>query len=281
MTDHHYLILGANGQLGKQFKQDLAARGARCSAPEESSCSITDADGIARTLDALQPSVVINCAAYNAVDAAEKDPETAFRVNAEAVGTLARRCNANGIRLVHYSSDYVFDGTKGDLYAEDDRPNPLNVYGKSKLAGEQAALGAHSGALVFRTSWVFGDGTQNFMYKLRGWAEKNRVLRISGDEVSVPTSTIDLVSVTLVAVEAGLSGLFHLTNTGYASRYEWGRMVLSLLRKDNIVIPVAMSEFPSPAKRPLFSAMSNQTVRDRLGVEIPSWQEAVEGYLKR
>ena len=138
-----------------------------------------------------------------------------------------------GIFFIHYSSDYVFDGKKDNRYTEHDTPNPLNVYGKSKLAGEEAVQKYGGSYLLFRTSWVFGSGTQNFIYKMKQWAQKNPVLKLSCDEVSVPTSTLDLVSLSLLSFKKGLKGLYHLTSSDYASRYEWGRYVVRLISPQN------------------------------------------------
>jgi len=276
---HKFLILGANGQLGKQFKIELRERGFTFEAPEERECDLTDSTGLEQTVKRLAPTVIINCAAYNAVEEAEKKPDLAYLVNGKAVENLAQVCGRNRVFLIHYSSDYVFDGQKKELYGEDDSTNPLNVYGKSKLAGEKAVQEQLRDFLLFRTSWVYGDGTQNFIHKLLLWAASNKELKLSDDEVSVPTSTKDLASVTLQALEEGLTGLFHLTNSGRASRYEWGKFVLEQLGRDNAVAPVPMNSFPSAVQRPAFTAMSNQAIEKALGIKIPSWQTACSNYL--
>jgi dTDP-4-dehydrorhamnose reductase len=275
-----YLILGANGQLGKQFAKVLTARGAAVHAPDEKDCDITSRSVLAQFLDTAGPSIVINCAAYNAVDVAEQQRETAMLINAEAPGIIASLCAERNIGFVHYSSDYVFDGAKGDRYSESDTVHPLNVYGESKCAGEAAVLNAGGTSLVLRTSWVFGNGSQNFIHKMLQWSQKNPVLKLTADEVSVPTSTLDLTDITLRAVEQGLTGLYHLTNSDYASRYEWGRYVAKRLSLPSTIVPVPMSMFPSPAQRPLFSAMSNGRIQQELGIEIPDWREAVDRFLK-
>jgi len=275
-----FLILGANGQLGKQFAKDLTNRRLSVLAPDEKDCDITSVDILSRYLESTKPSVVINCAAYNAVDMAEQQQETAALINTSAPGTIASLCAERNISIVHYSSDYVFDGSKGDRYTEQDVPNPLNVYGKSKRNGEEAVLAAGGRSLVLRTSWVFGNGSQNFIHKMLQWSQKNPVLKLTADEVSVPTSTIDLVNLTLLAIDKGLSGLYHCTNSDYASRYEWGRYVAKKLSLSSTIIPVPMSMFPSPAQRPLFSAMSNQHLQTELGIEIPDWRDAVDRFVK-
>lgn len=274
-----FLILGANGQLGKQFAKELSARDASVHAPDEKDCDITSRAVLSQYLDSTSPNVVINCAAYNAVDLAEQQRDTALLINATAPGMIASLCAERNIRFVHYSSDYVFDGEKGDRYSEADTVHPLNVYGTNKRAGEEAVLNAGGSSLVLRTSWVFGNGTQNFIYKLLQWSQKNAVLKLTADEVSVPTSTLDLTAITLAALDQGLTGLYHATNSDYASRYEWGRYVAKKLSLPSTIIPVPMSMFPSPAQRPLFSAMSNLRIQKELGIEIPDWREAVDRFL--
>ncbi len=223
--------------------------------------------------------MIINCAAYNAVDLAEQQPEIAALINAAAVKNIATLCRDKNIFLIHYSSDYVFDGAKGNLYTEHDTPNPLNVYGKSKCAGEEAVITSGGNFLLFRTSWVFGNGPQNFIHKMLQWSQKNPVLKLTADEVSVPTSTIDLVDITLRSIDKGLSGLYHLTNSDYASRYEWGRYVAKKLSLRSTIIPVPMSMFPSAAQRPLFSAMTNLQLQEEIGTAIPDWRDAVDRFL--
>lgn len=279
MSKHNFLILGADGQLGKAFKRYLAAHDIAFSAPQEKDCDITDAYNLEKMVKTISPTAIINCAAYNAVDDAEEEKELAYMINCTAIEKLIEICNLNRIKLIHYSTDYVFDGTKGDLYTEEDKTVPLNVYGQSKLAGEQIVLEKANDSIVFRTSWVFGDGTQNFIYKLRQWAKRNKVLKISCDEVSVPTFVDDIVHVTLKATNKNLEGLFHLTNTGYASRYEWARHVINTLNMDHTIIPVPMNAFPCKARRPLFVPMSNENLSKELGIEIPHWNNSVKRYL--
>lgn len=280
MAKHTYLILGANGQLGKQFGKELRARGEDVIAPDEKDCDITNSDTLARYVQLVSPSVIINCAAYNAVDLAEQQSDIANLINGKAVENIASLCRRHGIFFVHYSSDYVFDGKKGEPYTERDTPNPLNVYGRSKLAGEEAVQKHAGDFLLFRTSWVFGDGPQNFIHKFLLWSRNNHVLKLSSDEVSVPTSCADLVSLTIASLEKGLRGLHHLTNSDYASRYEWGRYIARVLSLDNLIVPVPMSLFSGPVQRPAFTAMSNAQLQDRLGVPIRDWRSAVDRFFE-
>jgi dTDP-4-dehydrorhamnose reductase len=277
-----YLITGRNGQLAKAFVRRLESVSAEHLAPDESQCDITNAAGIRDLAGSFRPGVIINCAAYNQVDRAEQERGAAYAVNAEGPRILAEAARDQGALLVHFGSDYVFDGTKeSGLYREADATNPLNEYGRSKLAGEQAVRGIlPDRSLVFRLSWVFGEGQQNFIVKLLAWSRTQEFLRVACDEVSVPTWTETVVDATLRALEQGVTGLYHLTNSGYCSRYEWAKAILHQKGIDKFVRPVSMDAFDLPAKRPKFSAMTNHLIADRLNISLPSWEEAVERFLK-
>ena len=278
-----YLVTGRNGQLAAAFIRRFESRSLDFTAPDESLLDITDAAKTDACVASARPDIILNCAAYNLVDKAEQEPDRAFRVNEAGPRNLAVAAQKHHAMLVHYSSDYVFDGRKETgLYGEDDALNPLNQYGRSKLAGEQAVrevLGDRS--LVFRLSWVFGDGKQNFIAKLLAWSAAQDYLRVACDEFSVPTWTETVVDVTLNALEQGVSGLYHLTNSGYCSRYEWARAVLRKKGIDKFIRPVSMDSFALPAKRPKFSAMSSQTIMDRVKISIPTWEEAVDRFLRQ
>ncbi|OGW45459.1 MAG: NAD(P)-dependent oxidoreductase, partial [Nitrospirae bacterium GWC2_57_9] len=215
-------------------------------------------------------------------DKAEQEREKAYAVNAKGPENLARAAAATGAVMVHFGSDYVFDGLKEQgLYTEEDVVNPLNVYGKSKLAGEASVGKEHDRHLIFRLSWVFGDGQQNFIYKLRSWAESSDHLKIACDEFSVPTYTETVVDATLLALRQGLIGRYHLTNSGFCSRYEWAKMVLTVLGIKKFIRPVSMDEFKLPAPRPKFSAMANERLSRKLDMNIPGWEEAVSSFLQQ
>lgn len=274
------LITGASGQLARAFIRRFEQDGTPFLAPPEAQLDITNAAVVGAAVAAFRPDVIINGAAYNNVDAAEKTPEVAFRVNRDAVGILADAARRQGARLVHFGSDFVFDGTAETPYDETDATAPLNVYGQSKLEGETAALAAGGGNLLFRVSWVFGDGTQNFFWKLREWSRGKSSLRVVWDQVSVPTYTEDIVTVTLKALEQGMEGRWHLTNSGYASRIETARVFLREIGSDCTVIPVGSDAFPAPAQRPFFSVMSNRRLTERLQIRIPEWEEAVARFAR-
>jgi dTDP-4-dehydrorhamnose reductase len=274
------LIAGANGQLAREFQQSLESYPYEVKALDKTSLDISDLDAVNRAFSQHRPDIVLNCAAYNFVDMAEEDFDTAYRVNALGVRNLAFACKKNNSLLVHYSSDYVFDGKKESFYTEEDDPNPLNTYGKTKLSGEVFLKEEAENYLLFRVSWVFGEGKQNFLYKLLEWAKMNRILKIVYDQISIPTYTKDIVSLTMLAIGKGMRGVYHLTNGGYASRYEVARFFLDRLGMDNLVLPVDSNAFPSPAKRPYFSAMANHKLSEALNVSIPDWKVGVERYVE-
>ena len=275
------LITGKNGQLARAFIQRFENREVDCLAPDESHLDITDVGKVFAVVDAYRPDVIINCAAFNLVDKAEHDSRTAFAVNADGPKYLAQAAKKHKAFLVHFGSDYVFDGMKeSGLYTEEDVANPLNEYGKSKLAGERSVLEEDERCLVLRLSWVFGNGKQNFIYKLNEWAKSHEYLKIACDEFSVPTYAGTIVGVTLSALEQGVSGRYHLTNSGYCSRYEWAKVILNNLGFSKFIRPVSMDEFKLPAKRPKFSAMSNAKIGKVLKTDIPSWEEAVTSFLR-
>lgn len=274
------LITGASGQLAREFQQLLPFSGHTVNAPSEESLDITDPASVRSAIGDLHPDAVINCAAYNNVDKAETDHETAYRVNALGPENLAVICREFNALFVHYSSDYVFDGRKEGFYTETDEANPINSYGETKRAGEIRVMNTADQYLLFRLSWVFGKGQQNFLYKLAEWAGKKKVLKIVSDQVSVPTYTEDIAAITMLAIERKLRGLYHLTNSGYASRYEVARYFLEKTGLETLVLPVTSDQFPSPARRPYFSAMSNGRLSAELECKIPVWEDAIDRYIQ-
>ncbi len=276
-----YLITGKNGQLARAFQQEFDRRAAEFLAPDEAAFDITNRAAVFEAVGSYKPDVIINCAAYNLVDKAEQDRAKAFSVNAEGPGILAAAASKNNAVLVHFGSDYVFDGAKENgLYTEQDPVNPLNVYGESKREGERLVQEGTDKHLLFRLSWVFGEGKQNFIHKLSEWSQNNAFLKIACDEFSVPTYTHTVVKVTMAALEQGAFGLYHLTNSGYCSRYEWAKYILAESGINKFIRPVSMDSFNLPARRPGFSAMSNEQICRLLNISIPTWQEAVTSFIR-
>ncbi len=276
-----YLITGKNGQLARAFMTRFEAQAIEFTASDASRLDITDSAAVHDAVASYKPGVIINCAAYNLVDEAEQDPDAAFAVNAVGPRNLAEAAARHKAILVHFGSDYVFDGLKeSGLYVESDPVQPVNVYGKSKLTGEQYVLEGLDRSLVLRLSWVFGEGKRSFMSKLAEWARNSEYLKIACDEFSVPTYTGTVAEVTLKALEQGITGRYHLTNSGFCSRYEWARLALNELGTDKFIRPVNMESFNLPARRPKFSAMSNEKLARLLNITVPTWEDAVRQFLR-
>jgi dTDP-4-dehydrorhamnose reductase len=276
-----YLIFGNKGQLGRHFEIALARTGHEAKGYDIDEIDIAVERAVFDCVAAHNPDIIINCAAYNQVDNAETDSQTAFAANATGPENLAGAAEKYGAKLVHYGTDYVFDGKKtGALYTEKDLPAPPNEYARSKLEGEKLVLMNSPEALVLRVSWVFGPGRQNFIYKVMQWAKNNPFLKVAFDEVSVPTYTGMIVDVSLRAIDAGLSGLYHLTNGGYAPRYEYAKYVIERLAPNKIIHPVSKDIFNLPARRPDFSAMDNSGLSGALDIDIPHWREGIDKYFR-
>jgi dTDP-4-dehydrorhamnose reductase len=275
-----FLIAGSQGQLARAFQSRFERDGVDFAAPTERDLDVADERVVGEAIRSLRPSVVLNCAAYNDVDGAERDPGAASRVNETAVRHLARASREAGAFLVHYGTDYVFDGTKEGFYTEDDVPNPLSAYGRTKWMGERALSDEAPEHLLLRVSWVYGRGSQNFLSKLDQWSRGRTVVRAVTDQLSAPTCVTDIVEFTLRALRVGLRGLYHLTNGGYASRYEVARFYLRLVGRPVLVLPSLTADFPGPARRPFFSVMDNGRLSRALGVEIPAWENAMERFVR-
>ncbi len=274
------LLIGSLGQLGNEFKNFFQTNNYQFYESDLPTLDISNLDDVLEAFSEIKPEVVINCSAYNFVDKAEEDHWSPIKVNTIGVQNLAYACEKYNSFLVHFSTDYVFDGEKPSQYVEDDEPNPINFYGMSKFLGEQAIQDILDSYLIFRVSWLYGFGTQNFLIKFLHWIEETDTVRIAIDEISVPTSTLTVVNAVIKALEEGLCGLYHLTNSGYASRYEWALEIKKNLGLRINITPANAEEFKLPARRPKFSAMSNKKISDDLNIEIPSWREELERFLK-
>lgn len=272
-----YLITGKDGQLATEFLKRLGGEAIGLS---HSELDIGNLGAVLERLEELKPRIIINCAAYNQVDLAEERYYEAIRTNTIGPKNLAHGAKRIGAFLIHFSTDYVFDGMKNSPYTEKDTPAPLNMYGKSKYMGELSIKEELINYLIFRVSWVFGEGRQNFIYKLIRWSKEKPFLEISADEISSPTSTRTIVEITLLALREGLTGLYHLTNSGYTSRYEWAKFIFDTMGLKKEIIPASSEKFALPARRPKFSAMSNERISNLLGIKIPSWQDVTASFIK-
>lgn len=291
VTGRRILLLGKNGQVGWELQRTLAPLGA-VKAVDLPEVDLADAGGLRRLVRETRPEIIVNAAAYTAVDRAETEPELAMAVNGIAPGVLAEEAKALGACLVHFSTDYVFDGEKRELYVETDPPNPLNVYGATKLAGDEAIRDVDGPYLILRTSWVYSMRGDGFVTRVLRWARENEVLRLVEDQVGSPTWARMLAEVTGLALARGpeyverRKGLYHLAGSGYASRLEWAKAILELEpgRDEQIVkqiLPASTSDFPTPAQRPLFSALNCARFEDAFTVGLPVWQQALRLALAR
>ncbi len=273
-----YLIFGANGQLGSKFIERLTIDNIDYIALNHNDCDITDINSVQKVIKSFKPDFILNCAAYNLVDEAEKSSEIAYKVNQKATQNIAISAKEENAFLVHFSTDYVFDGNKGKLYSEKDITNPINEYGKSKLLGENAIKNILDKYLIFRLSWVYGNGKQNFIYKFNEWLSKNNVLNITEDEYSIPSSTNLIVNAVQKALQKNIFGLYHLVANSYCSRYEWANEIVKIRKMDIKLNPVSIKTFNLPAQRPYNSAMSNELLSNLIG-PIPTWQEDLKDFL--
>lgn len=285
-----WLVLGASGQVGRELRRALQPLGSGV-ALGRSECDLAVPGAVDEALARHAPQVVINAAAYTAVDRAESEQELAQRINADAVGELAEACVARDIPLVHYSTDYVFDG-HGDMpFREGDATGPLSVYGRTKLAGEQAIAGAGAKALVFRTSWVYAAHGHNFVHTMLRLARERDHLRIVDDQIGAPTWAATIADVTALALhawqreqwDASRSGIYHLTAAGATSWCGFARAVfeeataLGLLAAERMptVEPIPTREYPQPAPRPLNSRLDTRRIEQTFGVSMPAWRDAL------
>ncbi len=279
------LLLGNTGQLGWELQRTLQTLGdvGACDYPE---INMADPASIREIIRMCRPDVIVNATAYTAVDGAESEPTLAEAINGIGPGVLAEEArNINAI-LIHYSTDYVFDGTKGSLYGETDLPHPINVYGESKLAGEQAIQTAGGDYLILRTAWVYSLRRDSFVSKVLGWARKNEILRVVDDQISNPTWARMLAEVTAQVLARGMdymrerTGLYHLAGDGYTSRYAWAREILSLdpnkqEQKMKQLLPAKSADFSTPAQRPLFSALECGKFISSFGLSLPGWEKVL------
>ena len=287
------LITGANGQLGRALQNECDKRGVNYVPtdflPEESQkqnsflthLDITSFRDVERFLLDHPCDAIINCAAYNEVDKAESDWETAFLINAFGPKNLAIIANELQIPLVHFSTDYVFDGKKGDPYNVWDKPNPLSKYGESKLYGEELVARFTKKYYLIRLSWVFGDGRTNFVKKVLEWSKIREELRIVDDQISSPSYTVDLANAILDLTATGEYGTYHLSNSGYCSRYEWADYILKQTGWKGELIPVQSGEFKTAAKRPSFSVLGSLQSYETIGYKLPEWQEATKLFIEK
>jgi len=283
------LLFGKDGQVGWELQRTLASLGP-VEAYGRRECDFGSPDQVQSAVRRAEPDVIVNAAAYNAVDRAEAEAETAHLVNGYAPGLLAEEAARRAAALVHFSTDYVFDGEKGAPYLESDPANPLSAYGRSKLAGEKAVAAVGRSYLVLRTSWVYSLRRDSFVTKVLSWARQYPQLRVVTDQVGSPTwarllaettaQVLAMASGSPAAWLAARSGVYHLAGGGQASRYEWAQAILeadpsSEEQTAKSIQPAESIDFPTPAIRPAFSALNCDRFETVFGLRLPHWQSAL------
>ncbi|MGO9242311.1 MAG: dTDP-4-dehydrorhamnose reductase [Bryobacteraceae bacterium] len=278
------IIFGGAGQLGFEIQREFASRGFTVFSYDRSGVDITDAALVERVIATSEAELVINSAAYNMVDVAENEPQAAYEVNALAVRNMALACRQTGAKLVHFSTDYVFDGTKGSPYTEQDRAHPVNAYAVSKFCGELYARAYLDDLLILRTSGVFGlaglkTARGNFIELMLRLAADNQPIRVVADMVASPTYAPALAHSTFELVERGARGVFHAGGGTPISWYEWARLIFHCAGLDPEVRATSEREYRTPARRPRYTALANAKM-DALGIEpMPALEKAVRSYL--
>ncbi len=285
------MVTGANGQVGWELGRSLAALG-DVVALDRRQCDLSRPDQLPKLISALKPDVIVNAAAYTAVDEAEREEILATIVNGTAVGVIAQEAHRTGALFVHYSTDYVFDGLKDSPYAEEDPPHPLNAYGRSKLKGEIAVQQAGGSYLVLRTSWVYGARGRNFLRTMLRLFREREELRVVADQIGGPTSATQVAHATTLAIEAAIrqradgqfaSGLFHLTASGATSWHGFAAAILAgatdrgLLAPSRAprLVPVLSADYPLTAARPKNSRLACVRLNCRFGIALPCWKEGL------
>lgn len=283
------LLLGAGGQVGRGLFQRLHGA-CELHAPSSQELNLEDHGRLTTELQRLRPQLIVNAAAYTAVDRAEQEPERAMAVNARAPEILAREARDLDAALIHYSTDYVFDGTKAVAYTEADRPRPLNVYGRSKLAGDEAIQAQDGAYLIFRTSWVYALFGSNFLLTMRRLLREREVLKVVDDQVGAPTWADEIAAATVKILDQGADnsleyvrqqrGLYNLSCGGQTSWFGFAEAIRARLAHEETclaqLMPIPSEQYQTPAARPRFSVLDNHLLRRRFGVALADWQDTLD-----
>jgi len=278
-------IIGSNGQLGSDLVQVLSADH-EVAPLTHHDIEITDIDSVQKAITQLQPDFILNTAAYHNVPQCEKEPDLAFRINGTGVLNLAKVCKSSGTRLVHYSTDYVFDGKKAAPYSEKDLPNPLSVYGTTKLAGEYYALNYCPQSFVVRVSGIYGKVPSrlkggNFITTMIKLAQEKPEVKVVDDEITAPTPTHEIAKATAELIKTDAYGLYHMSCDGECSWYEFAKVIWETLGLKTPLYPAKVSDFPSVVERPAYSVMDNTQLTQTGVNKIANWKECLVDFLKQ
>ncbi|AYZ73079.1 dTDP-4-dehydrorhamnose reductase [Fusobacterium necrophorum] len=274
------LITGGNGQLGNDFQRLFDQLHIEYIATDVQELDITDIAKVREFVQRRKISCIINCAAYNNVDKAEDEPELCKKINTEAPRDLAIIAKEIGAEYMTYSTDFVFDGKKKSPYIEEDIPNPLSVYGRTKYEGEQEVLKANSNSFVIRTSWVFGIANNNFNKQVIAWSQSKNELFIVDDQISSPTYSRDLAYFTWKLLQTKKYGLYHFSNAGEASKYDQAKYVLDKIGWKGNLKRAKTNDFILKAKRAEYTKLDSNKLEKLIGEEIPSWKLEIDSFLK-
>ena len=283
------LILGAGGQLGRELERSFAGFG-EVTAVGREGANLARGEELRALVRRVEPDFIVNAAAYTAVDRAESEPELAYAVNAEAPRILAEEALAHDALMIHYSTDYVFDGSKKEPWTETDPPQPLNVYGASKLAGERAIENTGARALIFRTSWVYGPKGKNFLFTMLRLARERDRLAIVDDQVGAPTTSMELARATRTILDGAVcgafgapsewTGLYHMSCAEAVTWYGFAQAIFARAAELGVKAPelkaITTDEYPTPAKRPRNSVLANAKLEERFGVRLAGWEAALD-----
>jgi dTDP-4-dehydrorhamnose reductase len=286
------LLIGKNGQVGWELRRTLAPL-AEVVAVDYPEINFTDAAALRQLVAATRPNVVVNAAAYTAVDKAETEKELCHQINATGPGILAEEAKKLNALMVHYSTDYIFDGTKQTAYVETDAPNPLGAYGQSKLAGDAAVRASGADHLIFRLCWVYGARGQNFMLTMQRLAREREKLRVVRDQVGCPTWSRMIAETTALALQqvtarkdrSGFNGAYHLAAGGVTSWHGFASRIIELMpeadRKCREVEGITTAEYPTPSKRPAYSVLDCTKLEKTFGLRLPDWEASLRQVLDK
>lgn len=266
------LLTGRNGQVGWELERSLAPLG-EVIATDRAVLDLADPESIRRVVREAMPAVIVNAAAYTGVDRAESEPEAAMRVNGAAPGVLAAEARRLGALLVHYSTDYVFDGAKEAPYAEGDRTNPLNVYGKSKLEGEQAVVASGCRHLILRTAWVYSARGNNFLLTILRRAREQAELRVVNDQIGAPTSAVAIARATAAVLrQERRQGIFHMSASGKTSWHGFAEAIVARAGLATRIVGIRSEDYPTAARRPRNSLLDNARLNAAFGIALEDWR---------
>ncbi len=274
------LLTGANGQLGHDFQKLFDRLNIKYIATDYKELDITNKEAVESFVKGKEIKYIINCAAYNNVDKAEEEKEACYSLNSFAPQNLAEIAKKIGAVFVTYSTDFVFDGTKGKAYIEEDETSPLSVYSMAKVEGEKGVLNIYDKSFVIRTSWVFGIANNNFNKQVINWSKNRDKLNIVDDQKSVPTYSYDLAEYSWKLIQTGKFGLYHLCNNGEASKYDQAKYVLDSIGWQGELGRAKTADFNLPAKRGVYTKLDCSRVEEVIGEKIPHWQDAIDRFLK-